>query len=89
MLKSEAKEAVAAGLDPLLEKSWRELLSDIPKRIVALISKLIGFRTAILAGCGWLVFKGAVDSWAFVAIAVIAVFGRDGLKFLGNLKDHF
>jgi hypothetical protein len=61
-------------------------LKQIPKRLVELVVKLISFRTAVLVPTFYLVSKGMLGDYAWVLVALMAVFGRDALKVVGQLK---
>jgi len=84
MEKEQAKQARDAGLDPLMEKSFGELLEDIPKRLIALVSKSITWTRVVLGGVligsGFFLYHGKLDSMAFVAIVVLSAFGLEGLR---------
>jgi len=85
-MKEEVKEHSVLGLDPLMGKPIGELLKDIPKRCIALVSKLISYKTAILIGCGWMTAAGRLESWAFLAVVIVVLFERAGLKALKDIK---
>lgn len=74
------------GLDVLMTKTLWELLRDIPKRFMALVSKIISYKTVILIGSGYLMTRGHLESWAFLALVVIVLFERAGLKFIKDMK---
>lgn len=84
--KQEMKDYKALGLDVLMTKTFWELCRDIPKRIVALVSKLLSFKTVLLVATGWLMSRGVLESWAFLAVVVLVLFERAGLKALKDIK---
>ena len=84
----EAQAAKKLGMDPALVKPAKELFADIGKRVLLLISKIIGVKMVILAVFVWLAVKhpGVVTGWMLVFIALVVIFGREALKFAKDLK---
>jgi hypothetical protein len=74
------------GLDPLMAKPLKDLVRDIPKRLMALVSKVLSFKMVVLAGSWFLVYSGRLESWAFIAVVIIVLFERAGLKFLKDIR---
>jgi len=74
------------GLDPLMAKTLKDLVKDIPKRLIALVSKVLSFKMVVLAGAWFLVYSGRLESWAFIAVVIIVLFERAGLKFLKDIR---
>jgi hypothetical protein len=68
------------------EKTLKELVRDLPERIVALIGKAISFKGLLLGVATWLVIAGYIETYAWLIVSVIVLFGRDGLKFLKEIK---
>lgn len=85
-MDEQMKDYKELGLDVLMTKTLWELLRDIPKRFVALLSKIISYKTVILIGSGYLMTIGHLESWAFLALVVIVLFERAGLKFIKDMK---
>lgn len=74
------------GLDPLMAKTLEDLVKDIPKRLMALVSKVLSFKMVVLVGSWILTYAGKLESWAFIAIVIIVLFERAGLKFLKDIR---
>jgi len=66
--------------------SVKELVRQLPKRIVEVFVKLFSYRTVVLGVTIWLVRGGFVGDYAFVILAGIAIFGRDFLKIVEKVK---
>ena len=64
----------------------KDLLKQIPKRLIEVVIKLLSFRTVVLVAATVLVMKGYLQDYTFLVLAVVAIFGRDALKIIGELK---
>jgi len=73
---------------PSWEHSFKELFSILGKRIVALPSKLIGFKPLCLLIATWLLVKGHIKDWIWFCVLVIVLFGIMGLKVVSKWKEH-
>lgn len=85
---SNAQASQELGMDPMLTKSWREILSDIGKRALLFVSKLFSIKVAMVALVTHLFIRPDVTLPAWVLLAVIgfAIFGREFLKFMKEIK---
>ena len=83
-----AKVTSEMGMDPMLIKSWKEILSDIGKRALLFVSKLFSIKVAMVALVTHLFIRPDVTLPAWVLLAVIgfAIFGREFLKFMKEIK---
>ena len=70
------------------ELSWRELFVVLGKRIIALPSKMIGFKPLCLYIATWLLVKGLIRDWIWFCVVVIVLFGIVGLKVLSHWKAN-
>ena len=70
------------------EHSFRELFSILGKRIVALPSKLIGFKPLCLLISTWLLTEGHIKDWIWFCVLVIVLFGIMGLKVVSKWREH-
>jgi len=68
------------------EKKMMELIGDIPKRVVLVISKFLGVKGAIWATATAFLWFGKIEVWAWVAVSLVVIFGREALKVLKDLK---
>lgn len=87
--KIDFKQSRELGLDPLMEKTWYEILFDLPKRFLAMISKLLGVKGVVLGLTVWLGLRGTFDTafpYVFVVICGVVIFGREFLKFIKDIK---
>jgi hypothetical protein len=66
--------------------TFREHLVLLGKRILALPSKMIGFKPLCLYLATWLLYIGKIDAWVWFAVLVAVLFGIVGLKVLGQLR---
>ena len=73
---------------PSWEHTFGELLSILGKRIVALPSKLIGFKPLCLLISTWLLTKGHIRDWIWFCVLVIVLFGIMGLKVVSKWREH-
>ena len=73
---------------PSWEHTFKELFSILGKRIVALPSKLIGFKPLCLLIATWLLVKGHIKDWIWFCVLVIVLFGIMGLKVVSKWKEH-
>jgi hypothetical protein len=71
---------------PSWEHSFRELFWILGKRIIALPSKMIGFKPICLLVATWLLVKGHIRDWIWFSVLVIVLFGIMGLKVLAQWK---
>ena len=80
---------------PVHEQSWRVLLSAVPKRLVGLVSKLIGVKIVMFAvGTSLLILHilrqpPGQHSWVpwvvWLIIYIATLFGWDGLKWMSTI----
>jgi len=72
---------------PTWEHTFKELFVILGKRIVALPSKMLGFKPFVLYLSSWLLYKGHIRDWIWFCIVVIVLFGLLGLKVVTKWKD--
>ena len=68
------------------EKTLKELLKDFPERVVALLGKLVSFKGVVLGLSTWLVLTERIETYAWLIVIVLVLFGREGLKFIQEIK---
>jgi hypothetical protein len=79
------KDGVIIADKPTWALGYRELLAILLKRIIALPSKLIGFKPFCLILASWLLVNGHIDGWIWLVVLVSVLFGIVGLKVMvGN-----
>lgn len=90
---SESKEEQKYEVDkyiytPVHEQPWSFLIASIPKRLVGLISKMLGVKIAMFATATYIfVTQPETLPWyAWVVIYLITLFGWDALKYIDKLK---
>jgi len=69
------------------EHSWRELFVVLGKRVIALPSKMIGFKPLCFFVATWLLVNGHIRDWIWFCVVVIVLFGIVGLKVLSKWKE--
>ena len=74
------------GEKPISEMTYKEVWGILLKRAMALPSKLIGFKPFCLYLATYLLFKEKLDSWVWLVVLVMVIFGREGLKLIAGLK---
>ena len=72
---------------PTWEHSFKELWVILGKRIIALPSKMIGFKPFCFYIATWLLVKGLIRDWIWFSVVVIVLFGIVGLKIISHWKD--
>ena len=73
---------------PSWEHSVKELFAILGKRIIALPSKLIGFKPLCLLLASWLLVQGHIRDWIWFCVLVIVLFGIIGLKVVSKWREH-
>jgi uncharacterized membrane protein len=66
------------------EHTGRELWAILAKRLIALPSKMLGFKPFCLYLATWLLAKGLIRDWIWFAVMVMVLFGIVGLKVLSH-----
>jgi hypothetical protein len=72
---------------PSWEHSAKELFVILAKRLIALPSKMLGFKPFCLYLASWLLVKGLIRDWIWFAVMVMVLFGIVGLKVLTKLGN--
>ena len=73
---------------PTWAHSFGELLAIFVKRVIALPSKMIGFKPLCLYLASWLLIKGFIRDWIWFCVLVIVLFGIMGLKVVSKWREH-
>lgn len=76
------------SLDPLMEKSAAQLLCDLPKRFIGLLSKLLGVKAFIFFIATFLMVRSSLPTWAWLTVAIVMVLGREADKHLPVLFEN-
>lgn len=73
---------------PVHEESFKFLVTSVPKRIIGLVSKVIGVKMLLFAAATYLFvsFPEQFPWYAWLVVYTITLFGRDGLKIIKELK---
>lgn len=76
------------GIDfiPMEFRSGKETLKNIPNRLITLVWKVISFQGIVLSLGTWLVYQEKVESYAWLLVVVLILFGRSGLDFIKEIK---
>ena len=80
-------DAVVISDRPTWALSGGELIRILGKRIIALPSKLIGFKPFCLLLATWLLVEGKIDMWVWFLVLVSVLFGIVGLKVATRYRD--
>ena len=70
------------------EHSGRELWVILGKRLLALPSKLLGFKPFCLYLATWLLVQGLIRDWIWFAVMVMVLFGIVGLKVITRWRNE-
>jgi hypothetical protein len=75
---------------PTWEHTAKELWVILGKRLIALPSKMLGFKPLCLYIATYLLIKGLIRDWIWFSVLVIVLFGIVGLKVITKWKgaDH-
>jgi hypothetical protein len=73
---------------PSWEHTAKELLAILGKRIIALPSKMLGFKPLCLYLATWLLVQGYIKDWIWFAVMVMVLFGIVGLKVIARWKPN-
>jgi hypothetical protein len=69
---------------PSWEHTGKELFAILGKRLIALPSKMLGFKPFCLYLATWLLAKGLIRDWIWFAVCVMVLFGIMGLKVISR-----
>jgi hypothetical protein len=69
---------------PSWEHTGKELFTILGKRLVALPSKMLGFKPFCLYLATWLLIRGYIKDWIWFAGVVMVRFGLVGLKVISR-----
>jgi hypothetical protein len=72
---------------PSWEHTAKELWVILGKRIIALPSKMLGFKPLCLYIATWLLVRGLIRDWIWFCVLVIVLFGIVGLKVITKWKE--
>ena len=70
------------------EHTAKELFGILGKRLIALPSKMIGFKPFCLYLSTWLLVKGFIRDWIWFCVMVAVLFGIVGLKVITRMKNE-
>ena len=73
---------------PTWEHSAKELWAILGKRLIALPSKMLGFKPFCLYVATWLLYKELIRDWIWFCIVVIVLFGIMGLKVVSRWREQ-
>ncbi len=74
------------GYREVCDYSFREHLVILGKRLLALPSKMIGFKPFCLYLATFLLLQGNIGEWVWFAVLVSVLFGIVGLKVLAQMR---
>lgn len=84
----EQRDGIIISDKAIWELTYKEHLVTLGKRALALPSKLLGFKPACLALATWLLVKGHITEWVWLAVLVLVLFGIVGLKVVGRVVGN-
>jgi hypothetical protein len=73
---------------PSWEHTGKELFAILGKRLIALPSKMLGFKPFCLYLATWLLVKGLIRDWIWFAVMVMVLFGVVGLKVITRMRNE-
>ena len=81
------RDGIVISDQPTWALSFRELRQILGKRIIALPSKLIGFKPFCLLLATWLLVAEKIDMWVWFLVFVSVLFGVVGLKVATKYRE--
>jgi hypothetical protein len=87
-MKMKENDGVDISDKPSWEHTARELLAILGKRVIALPSKMLGFKPFCLYLATWLLAKGLIRDWIWFAVVVMVLFGIVGLKVIAKIGNR-
>ena len=82
---SEERDGIRLSGKPLWEMGFAEHGIVLLKRLIALPSKMIGFKPACLYLATWLLIQGHIGQFVWLAVLMMVLFGIMGLKVAGSI----
>jgi hypothetical protein len=70
------------------EHTGKELWAILGKRVIALPSKMLGFKPFCLYLATWLLIHGYISDWIWFAVTVMTLFGIVGLKVIRGISNR-
>ena len=74
------------GYKEVCDYTFREHVTILAKRLLALPSKMIGFKPGCLYLATWLLVTGRIGEWVWFAVLVCVLFGIVGLKVISQIR---
>ncbi len=74
------------GYREACDYTFREHFAILGKRLIALPSKMIGFKPFCLYLATWLLAIGKIGQWVWFAVLVSVLFGIVGLKVVARIR---
>lgn len=75
------------GYKEVCDYTFREHVAILAKRLIALPSKMIGFKPGCLYLATWLLVTDRIGEWVWFAVLVCVLFGIVGLKVLSQFRN--
>jgi hypothetical protein len=79
-------DVIQISSKPSWEHTVKELFAILGKRIIALPSKMLGFKPFCLYLATWLLVRGYIKDWIWFAVVVMVLFGIVELKVISRVK---
>ncbi len=81
----ENESGIRLSEKPVWEMSFGYHFIVLLKRMIALPSKMIGFKPVCLYLATWLLVEGHIGQWVWLCVLMMVLFGIMGLKVAGNM----
>ena len=82
------RDGIVISNKAVWEMSFKEHLTILLKRLIALPSKLIGFKPFCLYLASWLLVNGHIGEWVWLFVLMMVLFGIVGLKVAGGILKN-
>ena len=80
------EDKAETGYREVCDYTFREHGAILAKRLLALPSKMIGFKPFCLYLATWLLVGGKIGEWVWFAVMIAVLFGIVGLKVLAQIR---
>jgi len=81
------ENAEELGYKEVCDYTVKEHVVILVKRLLALPSKMIGFKPGCLYLATWLLIDGKIGEWVWFSVLVAVLFGIVGLKVVSQIKS--
>ena len=82
------RDGIVISSKAIWDMSLKEHFWILVKRMVALPSKMIGFKPFCLYLASWLLVNGHIGEWVWLFVLMMVLFGIVGLRVAGGILSN-